>query len=88
MTFEVGIRDLKAQASALVNRVQAGEIVTVTKHGRAVANLVPADTDPTLTKLIAEGRASWSGNKPKAPKRVKMQGKGMSISDYIVEGRR
>jgi prevent-host-death family protein len=38
----VGIYEAKAKLSDLVERVQKGEEVTITKHGKAVAKLVPA----------------------------------------------
>jgi prevent-host-death family protein len=37
----VGIRELKQNASKVVARAAAGEVVTVTDRGRAVARLVP-----------------------------------------------
>ena len=39
-----GIRDLKNNLSAYIRRVEAGERVAVTAHGRVVAELVPPDT--------------------------------------------
>lgn len=33
----------KARLSALVDRVEAGETVEITRHGRAVAKLVPSE---------------------------------------------
>ena len=38
----VGIYEAKARFSDLVDRVQRGGEVTITKHGKAVARLVPA----------------------------------------------
>lgn len=38
----VGIYEAKAKLSHLVERVQRGGEVTITKHGKAVAKLVPA----------------------------------------------
>ena len=38
----VGIYEAKAKLSDLVERVQRGGEVTITKHGTAVAKLVPA----------------------------------------------
>lgn len=43
--MEVGLRELRQQASDLVRRVEAGETVTVTVSGRVAARLVPADRD-------------------------------------------
>jgi prevent-host-death family protein len=40
--MEVSIRDLKAQLSAYIRRVNNGEEVRITRHGRTVARLAPA----------------------------------------------
>ncbi len=40
---DVGLRELRQQASELVRRVEAGETITVTVSGRPAARLVPAD---------------------------------------------
>jgi prevent-host-death family protein len=47
--MEVGLRELRQQASDLVRRVEAGETVTVTVSGRVAARLVPADRDTWRT---------------------------------------
>ncbi|MHB1526207.1 MAG: type II toxin-antitoxin system prevent-host-death family antitoxin [Candidatus Dormibacteria bacterium] len=52
----VGVRALKQNASAVVAEVAAGEVVTVTDRGRAVAQMVPLPTG-RLAGLIAAGRA-------------------------------
>jgi prevent-host-death family protein len=53
---EVGIRALKQNASAVVADAAAGETVTITDRGRAVAQLtaIPASR---LAQLIAAGKA-------------------------------
>jgi len=38
---QVGIRALKQNASKVVARAAAGDVITVTDHGRPVARLVP-----------------------------------------------
>ena len=42
----VGIRELKNQTSELIRRVEAGEAIAVTNHGRVVARIVPAAVTP------------------------------------------
>jgi prevent-host-death family protein len=51
-----GIRELKQNASAVVAVVVAGEVVTITDRGRAVAQLVPIRPD-RLDGLLESGRA-------------------------------
>ena len=41
MSMEVGIRDLKNGLSDFIDRVEAGEIVTVTRRGKPVARVIP-----------------------------------------------
>jgi len=53
---EVGIRALKQNASAVVAKAVGGEMVTITKHGRPVAQLVPL-AGGRLEQLIAADRA-------------------------------
>lgn len=56
-----GIRELKNHLSRYVRRVEAGERIAITTHGRVVAEIGPpttagADHDP-LAALIAAGLA-------------------------------
>jgi len=53
---EVGIRALKQNASAVVARAAAGETITVTDRGRAVARLGPLQTS-ALQTMRENGRA-------------------------------
>ena len=50
----VGIRTLQQNASAVVSRAEAGEIIDVTDRGRLVARLVPTNRRP-LEQLRAAG---------------------------------
>ncbi|MCC7123387.1 MAG: type II toxin-antitoxin system prevent-host-death family antitoxin [Acidobacteria bacterium] len=45
-----GIRELKDNLSAYIRRVEAGERVSVTAHGRVVAELVPAGSGAGRTR--------------------------------------
>ena len=57
MSNKVGIRELRQQASAILRRVTAGEVVEVTEHGHPIARIVPLRRT-TLDQLVAEGRAT------------------------------
>ncbi len=43
---QIGVRELRQQASRYLKRVQAGEAFEVTDNGRPVARLVPLPSDP------------------------------------------
>ena len=85
----VGIRELKDKASSIIGRVEEGEAITVTKHGRPVARIVSATAPPHLAALIADG-AVRPGEGPRymPPKPAKLRGTGKSAAEYISEGRR
>jgi len=54
---DVGIRALKQNASAVVAKVAAGEVITVTDRGRPVARMVPIRKS-RLDELIDAGLAT------------------------------
>ena len=56
----VGVRELRQNLSVYLRRVESGETLDVTEHGRLVARLAPAPAPETSTldRLIAEGRAT------------------------------
>lgn len=56
VTESVGIRALQRNASAVVARAEAGEVIEVTDHGRPVARIVPLRHD-RLVSLVESGMA-------------------------------
>jgi prevent-host-death family protein len=54
---KVGIRELRQQASAILKRVAAGEVVEVTDHGHPIARIVPLRPS-VLDQLVVEGGAT------------------------------
>jgi prevent-host-death family protein len=58
----VGAYEAKTHLPRLLEQVEGGQVVTITKHGRAVARLVPAGPAPTTAaEAIAELRRARSG---------------------------
>ena len=51
----VGVRELRQRASELLRRVQAGETIEVTDHGRPVALLTPLPQGSVLEQMRAAG---------------------------------
>ena len=77
----VGAYEAKTHLSELLEKVEAGEEFTITKHGSPVAKLVPV-----RKKASAEERAA-------AIKRIQALGSslslgGLKVRDLIAEGRR
>ena len=86
----IGVRQLKAELSAQLRRVEAGESLVVTDRGRPIATLSPivkTDAPAWMMTLIAEGRATWGGGKPAGlAKRIPSRGKLASV--MVLEDRR
>jgi prevent-host-death family protein len=85
----VGIRELKANLSACLREIKAGQTLVITERGKPIGCLVPAQ--PTLEEDLHEGLRShlwaWNGKKwkPSTPK-IKARGKTL-VSDLLLEDR-
>ena len=89
MVDEMGIRELRDSLSETIARVEGGEVVTVTRHGRPVAVVVPAGVPAGLAALVAEGRLQWRGRPLTArPRPPALRGPGPLTGDYVRAGRR
>lgn len=56
----VGLFEAKTHLSELVARAQAGERITITRHGRAVAQLVPPEPDSRDRRANRQRIARWN----------------------------
>lgn len=86
----VGVRELKNQLSRYLKRVQEGEEIVVTDHGRSVAKIVPATNSALrrgLELLLREGAVRWAGRKPRGASRRPVM-RGSSLADMVIEDRR
>ena len=84
----VGIRDLKANLSRHLKRVQQGTRLLVTERGRAIASIHPIDERRDLDwvhALVAAGRAQWGGGKPEGTSPATTVGR--SVSEAVLEDR-
>jgi prevent-host-death family protein len=87
----VGIRELKAHLSRHLKRVRSGARLTVTERGRRIATISPVEAPADLSwahRLVAEGRANWSGGKPAGNPRPARITAGWTVSDAVLEDRR
>ncbi len=53
---EIGVRELRRDASRYLSRVRAGEVFVVTDRGRPVARLSPVGDTVGYDALLADGR--------------------------------
>lgn len=52
----IGVRDLQQRASAVLRRIERGEVLGVTHRGRLVAVIQPATAAAGSAALVAAGR--------------------------------
>jgi prevent-host-death family protein len=83
MGYSVGAYEAKTHLPQLLDRVESGEAITITRHGRPVARLVPAEDQKTERDVegLIEQFIAYS----------KKQGRtlnGISAREMIEEGRR
>ena len=86
----IGVRDLKAHLSEYLKRAEAGERLTVTDRGRAIALITPVETGANLTwahTMVAEGRARWGGGKP-VGLHPRIKSRGPLASRMVLDDRR
>ena len=74
----VGAYEAKTHLPALLAKVERGETVTITRHGKPIARLVPIDVVRPVEDVIRGMRELRKG----------ITTGGMSIRDMIDEGRR
>ncbi len=87
MADQVGVRALQQNASAVVSRAAAGEIIEITDRGRPVAQIVPL-AESRLAALIRAGlaRPARRGLRDLPPPLARKPG-APSLGDLLAEAR-
>jgi prevent-host-death family protein len=80
----VTIQEAKAHLPRILERVERGETIVITRHGKAVARLVPAAPTTPQPELVDVIEAMCVFQEQEAP----TLGDDLSIRDFINEGRR
>jgi len=81
---EFGSADAKAKFSELLARVEAGETITIRRHGRAVARLVPIPSEKSLEERLR----AWEEWEAYRKAHNITLGPDLTIKQLIEEGRR
>jgi prevent-host-death family protein len=83
--MKVGSFEAKTKLAELLDRVEAGETVTITRRGKAVAKLVPAsadDSERARRRALVDEIRRWRVGKDRGA------GPGTTIPELIKAGRR
>jgi prevent-host-death family protein len=85
----VGVRELKNQLSSFLDRVKAGEEITVTEHGRPIARLSAIGRDADrMAELVASGIVQPASARRQLPlKRVRLAEGASSLAELVSEQR-
>jgi prevent-host-death family protein len=81
--ISVGSYEAEMHLPQLLDRVEHGEIILITRHGKPVARLVPAtaaEARPDVRQAVAEMLAFRDAQGPKLG--------GLKVKDLIEDGRR
>ena len=78
---EIGAYEAKTRLAELLGRVERGERIVITRHGRPVAQLVPiaGSPDRTVAEAVEGIRTLRAG---------RSLGRGLTVRDLIQEGRK
>ena len=82
--LEIGVRELKANLSSTLRRVEDGEQIKVTVRGRHVADIVPVGSprgSEHMRRLVAEGKVTPpAGPRPRhAPRPLRTERSASAI---------
>ena len=70
--LEISVKEARSNLSALLDKVERGEEIVITRHGKHVARLLPPSTDTSTLPGLAHFRAS-------------IQIKGQPLSQTVIE---
>jgi prevent-host-death family protein len=86
---ETGIRELKANLSAYLRQVEAGQTVVITRHGRPIGRIVPVtqSTEAKLATLSQAGLIAWNRQKLKPLAPVAQARGKRTVADLLLEDR-
>lgn len=85
----VGVRELKNQLSSFLDRVKAGEEITVTEHGRPIARLTSIEHAVVARAALVEAgtiRPAATSRRQLPSRRVALK-TGSSVADLVADQR-
>ena len=86
--MDTNIRELKANLSAVIRRVEAGETVVISVRNRRVARILPIAREGELKELARVPGLSWKGGKPGGLAKGERMPRGVELSGFVTQDRR
>jgi prevent-host-death family protein len=91
VSVKVGVRELRANLRAYLDRVQAGEDVIVTERGVPIAKITNGEAERRRQELIDRGilrPASKPWRRINVDELPELKGEGPTLSEILLEQRR
>jgi prevent-host-death family protein len=86
----VGVKQLRDHLTRYLRKARNGEQVVITDRGQPVAELLPLPPRVAAARaweLVRQGKAGWTGGKPRGAARPPKPRRGL-VSDAVLEDRR
>ncbi len=85
----VGVRELKERLSEYLRRVETGETIVITDHGRPVGRIVPAEQplEARLEAMKVSGALAWSGQRLEPTEPVAQVQGEHGVAELLIEER-
>lgn len=90
MDLAIGVTSLRARLSHYLHAVSAGATVTISRHRRPIARLVPIVRSPgldVLDLLAKRGVLQHGTGKPGKARRVRLRKGSRLVSGLVIEDR-
>lgn len=86
--MQVSMQEFKSHLAQYIQKAQSGQDIELTSHRKVVARVigVPQTGSAGLNRLLAQGKASWQGGKPKGAN-IALQAHGKPVSMMVLEDR-
>ena len=86
MSDQIGVRELRENLAAVLKRVEAGEVIQVTRDGKGIAIIAPHRVDDHWQYLVDTGRVILPTRPMVFPERLPSK-TGRNTEDIINEDR-
>ena len=86
--MDAQVRDLKAQLSSYLRKVEEGASITVRVRNRPVARIVPVRPAARVADLARIPGIRWNGRKPKGLATGERMPRGVSLAAWVARNRR
>jgi len=86
--MDAKVRDLKAQLSSYLRKVEQGASITVRVRKRAVARIVPVRPAARVADLARVPGIRWNGRKPRGFASSERLPRGVSLAAWVARNRR